>query len=177
MKSHRTHAHVEQALRSHPTIFAEPEAFDVDPWLLNTPDFIVDVRDGSRLPHGMLMRNQTSVSPDLGAFDNFRSACPRWMEYLYFISDGRDWVVPLLQRWGGSSLVGMIFDLYFLFIHGKPGTGKTVFIDVLSRLAHLYGTPVSKGFFMRSLDKRTFELYQTFRKRAVFSDEVPKGST
>jgi hypothetical protein len=87
------------------------------------------------------------------------------MEYVDFISDNRDWVIPLLQRWGGMNLVGAMLDVYFMFIHGKPGTGKTVFIDVLARLAHLYGTPVSKNFFMRTLDKRTFELYQTFKKR------------
>src|SRR5262249_7773365 len=136
----------------------------------------VDLRTGDRLPHGMLMRQQTAVTPSLDC-DNYATACPRWMQYLNFISDGREWVAPLLQRWGGSSLVGELFDVYFLFLHGKPGTGKTVYVNVLSRLAHHYGMPVSKSFFMRALDKRTFELYQTYRKRAVFSDEVPKNST
>jgi len=86
-------------------------------------------------------------------------------------------VIPLLQRWGGSNLVGALFDVYVLFVHGKPGTGKTVYTNVLSQLIRLYGMPVSKTFFLRTLDKRTFELYQTFHKRGVFSDEVPKGST
>src|SRR5262249_55735017 len=129
MKSHRTHVRVEQRLRSHPDMFAKPEHFDAEPWLLNTPEFIVDLRDGTTLPHGMLMRNQTAVAPDLRVIDKYRHACPRWMEYLDFISDEREWVIPLLQRWGGYSLVGALFDVYFLFIHGKPGTGKTVFID------------------------------------------------
>jgi P4 family phage/plasmid primase-like protien len=136
------------------------------------------LRDGNVLPHGMLMRNQTAVAPNFRAMvEGYEQHCPRWMAYLNFIADGRDDVIPFLRRWGGGSFVGTIFELYFLFIHGLSGTGKTVYLDVLSRLAHLYGTPVSKGFFMRSLEKRTFELYQTFKKRAVFSDEVPKGST
>jgi hypothetical protein len=177
MKSHKTHARVEQALRSHPDMYASPEEFDAEPWLLNTPEFIVDLRDGSVLPHGMLMRQQTAVSPNLDAIERYYEACPRWMAYLEFIAADRLWVIPFLQRWGGAHFVGAFFDLYFLFIHGKPGTGKTMYIDALSRLAYLYGHAASKGFFMRSLDKRTFELYQTFKKRAVFSDEVPKGST
>jgi P4 family phage/plasmid primase-like protien len=123
------------------------------------------------------MRSQTAFSPDWAAYNAYEIACPQWWNYLQFISAGRDWVIPLLQRWGASSLIGAIYGAYFLFIHGKPGTGKTVYLDVLSRLAHLYGHPVSKNFFMRSLEKRTFELYQTFGKRAVFSDEVPKGTT
>ena len=176
LNNHRTHQRVEGSLRS--TAFADPADFDADPWLLNTPSGIVDLRDGNVLPHGMLMRNQTAVAPNfLAMVEDYEAHCPRWMAYLNFIADGRDDVIPFLQRWGGGSLVGAIFELYFLFIHGRSGTGKTVFLDVLSRIAHLYGTPVSKGFFMRSLEKRTFELYQTFKKRAVFSDEVPKGST
>ena len=59
-----------------------------------------------------------------------------------------------------------------------PGAGKTVFIDVLLRAALDYGTPVSKQFFIRgSNDKRTFELYQLFKKRMAIADETPKGST
>jgi P4 family phage/plasmid primase-like protien len=177
LKGHRVHQRVEAALRSHPLMFARPEEFDTDPWLLNTPDGIVDLRTGNTLEHGMLMRQQTSVTPNFCAFADYRYFCPRWLEYLEFISDERDWVISLLQRWGGSNLVGALFDVYFLFIHGKPGTGKTVFLDVLLRLMHLYAKPVSKTFFMRMLDKRTFELDKTFHKRAVFSDEVPKGST
>jgi P4 family phage/plasmid primase-like protien len=178
MKSHKTHARVEQALRSHPAMFAKPDDFDTDPWLLNTPNGIVDLRTGNMLPHGMLMRMQTLVAPNFFAyFEGYDVHCPRWMHYLRFIADDRDWVIPLLQRWGGSNLVGRLFDVYFLFIHGKPGTGKTVFLDVVLKILYRYGTPVSKSFFMRSLDKRTFELYQTRNRRGVFSDEVPKGST
>jgi len=80
------------------------------------------------------------------------------MNYLRFVADGREEVI--LQRWGGYCLVGEVFDPFFLFIHGLPGTGKTVFIDVLTRLLLSYGSPVSKNFFMRVMDKRTFELFK-----------------
>jgi D5 N terminal like len=177
LNGHKKHAAVEMTLRHHPAVFASPEDFDAEPWLLNTPEGIIDLRDGKTRPHGMLMRSQTAFSPDWAAYNAYEIACPQWWNYLQFISADREWVIPLLQRWGASSLIGAIYGAYFLFIHGKPGTGKTVYLDVLSRLAHLYGHPVSKNFFMRSLEKRTFELYQTFGKRAVFSDEVPKGTT
>jgi phage/plasmid-associated DNA primase len=36
---------------------------------------------------------------------------------------------------------------------------------------------VSQQFFMRQLEKRTFELYQTAGRRAVFADETPRGAT
>jgi putative DNA primase/helicase len=177
LNSAHKHQAVERTMRHHPKLAVDKDDFDADPWLLNTPGGIVDLRNGSLREHGALMRLQTAVTPDILAFMDYEAACPRWMAYLRFIADGRAEVIPFLKRWGGYGLVGMIIGPHFLFIHGLPGTGKTVFIDVLTRLLASYGAPVSKSFFMRVLDKRTFELYQLFKKRAAFADETPKGAT
>ncbi len=120
---------------------------------------------------------QTLVTPSYLAYNNYDEACPGWMNYLRFIADGRDWVIPFLQRWAGYCFLGALVGVHFLFIHGLPGTGKTVFADIVLRLSHTYGTPVSKTFFIRTTDKRTFELYQLDGKRLAIADETPKGST
>jgi putative DNA primase/helicase len=124
------------------------------------------------------MRQQTLVTPNVlaAAFD-YRHTCPRFMAYLDFVADGREHIIPFLQRWGAYNLVGEIFDQYLLFILGVPGSGKSTFADILARLIHTHGKAVSKGFFMRQLEKRTFELYQTRGKRGLFADETPKGAT
>jgi P4 family phage/plasmid primase-like protien len=178
LKSTKKVGEVERRLRTHAAMYAEASEFDSDPWLLNTPDFIIDLRDGAILPHGTApMRQQTSVSPALHAMGDYEFACPRFIDFMQFIADDRATVIPFLQRWGASSFVGALFGAYFLFVHGKPGTGKSVFVDILGRLAHTYGAAASKGFFMRSLDKRTFELFQMVGKRGIFGDETPKGAT
>jgi hypothetical protein len=44
-------------------MFARPEGFDTDPWLLNTPEYVFDLRTGSAIDHkealdrGILMRD------------------------------------------------------------------------------------------------------------------------
>jgi putative DNA primase/helicase len=168
----KKHLLVERKLRCHRAVHAKPADFDADPWMLNTPDFIVDLRTGEFHEHaGQLMRQQTLVSPSC------MYGCPRFMEYLDFIANGRDYVIPFLQRWGAYSLIGDIFDQLLLFILGVPGSGKSTFADILARISHTYGKPVSKGFFMRQMEKRTFELYQTRGKRGLFADETPKGAT
>ncbi len=174
----RKHQTVELAMRHHPAFFARKEDFDADPWLLNTPRGIWDIRTGTMSAHGPLMRMQTAFAPDMFAYNHYDTACPDWMAYLKFVADGRDWVIPFLQRWGGYNFVGLVIGPHFLFIHGAPGSGKTVFVDVILRALLEYGTPVSKQFFIRgSNDKRTFELYQLAKKRAAIADETPKGST
>ena len=156
LNSTRKHQTVEVAMRHHPAFFARKEDFDADPWLLNTPGGIWDMRTGTMSAHGPLMRMQTAVTPDMFAYGHYDTACPQWMAYLDFVADGRPEVIPFLQRWGGYNFVGLIIGPHFLFIHGVPGAGKTVFIDVLLRAALDYGTPVSKQFFIRgSNDKRT----------------------
>ena len=178
MKSTRKRQAVELVMRSHPSFYVEQEEFDADPWLLNTPGGIWDIRENSLREHGDLMRLQTSVTPDIAAlFRGYEVACPRWMAYLDFIADGRPGVVEFLQRWGGQHFIGKVLGQYLLFIHGKSGTGKTVFVDVIIRLGGTYEKTVSGNFFIRTTEKRTFELYQLLGKRGVLADETPKGST
>ena len=177
LNSNAKHERVERTMRHHPTLYADKDDFDADPWLLNTPGCIIDLRNGKPIEHGALMRMQTAVTPDLTAYNDYERACPVWMHYLDFVADDRAWVIPFLQRWGGYNLVGLMLNVYFLFIHGKSGTGKTVFIDVVKRLIKTYGKSTSKQFFMRALDKRTFELSQMMKKRGVFTDETPRGAT
>lgn len=173
----RKHQTVEVAMRNHPAFVVNAEEFDADPWMLNTPAGIWDMRKAVMLPHGALMRMQTAVTPDLKGLEDYHRACPKWMAYLEFVADGRDYIIPFLQRWGAQHFIGEVLGVHFLFIHGLSGTGKTVYIDVCLRLGKSYGTPVSNRFFLRTDDKRTFELYQLFKKRMAIADETPKGAT
>jgi P4 family phage/plasmid primase-like protien len=181
MNNAKKHGAVERRLRYHTSVHADPADFDSDPWMLNTPSFIVDLRTGDLHEHaGQLMRQQTLVAPTpnvLAAVFDYRHTCPRFMSYLEFVTAGREHVIPFLQRWGAYNLVGEIFDQYLLFILGVPGTGKSTFADIIARLIHTYGRAVSKNFFMRQLEKRTFELHGTRGKRGLFADETPKGAS
>lgn len=169
---------VEYILKSSRELIARPEQFDADPWLLNTPDYVLDLRTLESSSHsGSLMRMQTAVSPNALAIGDYENACPQWMAYIRFVAAGDERYVRCLRRWGAYSFIGAIYDQLFLFIYGIPNSGKSVFLDVLSRLQLRYSASVSKTFFIRLLDKRTFELFQLIGKRSVFGDEVPRGST
>lgn len=178
LKSTRKAENVERKLRHHPAMVVRPEDFDADPWLVNTPGGVIDLREGSLTPHANeLMREQTAVTPDLFQWGNYGVACPRFMEALAFMADGDETVIPLLQRWGGYALVGKLLDQCFLFIQGKSGTAKSAFSDILIRLMGSYGTPGSTTLFMKQSDKRSFELGDIAGKRGLFVPETKKGMT
>ena len=151
------HQAVERALRAWPRVFAKPKEFDTDPWMLNTPGFIIDLRTGDTYEHGMLTRQQTAVAPDLLAYDKYEHACPRFLELLHHMSDDPVDRV-LLGRHGAHGIIGEILDQVFLLIHGQRGTAKSTFSDICMRLFGTYVTAGSTTMFMRQNDKRSFDV-------------------
>ena len=136
------------------------------------------MRTGTLSAHGPLMRMQTAVTPDMFAYGHYDTACPQWMAYLDFVADGRPEVIPFLQRWGGYNFVGLIIGPTSCSSTACQARARRCSSTSSCALALDYGTPVSKQFFIRgSNDKRTFELYQLFKKRMAIADETPKGST
>jgi P4 family phage/plasmid primase-like protien len=176
MKGVRTHERVEKALRAHPTMLAKPKDFDNEPWLINTPEFIIDLRDGSTYPHGMLMRYQTDVTPDFSAYGSYEMACPRWLEVLHNMTED-DEDIALLGRHGAAGLVGTDLDQLLLFIFGQGGTGKSAFSDVLMRVDGSYNTSATNTLFMKHNDKRPYELGDIAHARGLFVPETLKGMT
>jgi putative DNA primase/helicase len=175
---HRQRA-IEGMLAKSPEMVVSQDQFDVDPWLLNTPEGVVDIRTLELRAHEPtdLMRMQTAVSPLIAATGLYHFFCPQWLRYIDFMANGDERVTSLLRRYGAYMLTSYTNDLYFLFMWGVPNSGKSVFISVLEKLLATYVTPVSQYFFMRQFDKRTFELYQLKGKRGALAGEVPKGAT
>jgi P4 family phage/plasmid primase-like protien len=182
LKSANKHGYVERVLRAHPAMFARPEDFDIDPWLLNTPDYVFDLRMGTwknhkeALERGILMRNQTAVTPDLEAYGKYEYTCPRFLEALHNMTEDEQ-NIALLGRHGAAGLVGTDLGQYLLFIYGQGGTGKSAFSDILMRIDGSYGTSGSTTLFMKQNDKRPFELGDIAHARALFVPETLKGMT
>jgi putative DNA primase/helicase len=178
-KSSRKHHAVISILQAHPDIYADPSEFDADPWLLNTPEFIIDLRTGEGYPHStsMRMRNQTAFTPNLnafGAWEDYKYHCPRFLEALHNMTED-DQDIALLGRHGGAGLVGTDLSQYMLFIHGQGGTGKSAFSDVLMRIQGTYSGPGSTHLFAKKSEKTPFELGDLEFCRAVFVPETLKG--
>ncbi len=178
LNSANMHNNIERMLAKSPGIAISIEDFDRDPWQLNTSDVVIDIRTLDMRPHTAddLMRMRTAISPALAAQGFYNVCCPRWMEYIDFMSNGDDRVKALLRRYGAYCLTGYANDLFFLFMQGVPNGGKSVFQDVLMRMLSKYLKPVSQYFFIAQQGKRTFELSQLKGKRGAFAGEVPKGS-
>lgn len=118
-----------------------PEQLDADPWLLNCPNGVLDLKTAKlrRGARAMLQTKMTSVAYDPAA------KCPQWRRFLDQIMDGNQNLVAFLKRAVGYSLTGDTRHHAMFFLHGSAGrNGKGTFLKTLQMLLGNYAKTVGR---------------------------------
>jgi P4 family phage/plasmid primase-like protien len=158
-----------EADRRHATVIT---AFDADPWLLNTPDGIVDLKSGQLRPHdpAALMTRIAGAGPLA------EGGCPIFLRYLNEATGGDLDYQRYLQRVAGYCLTGSIEEHCFFFFHGPGGSGKTTFLLVLQDLLGGYAINAPMNTFTVSHGERhPTEIARMRGARLVTASEVEEG--
>lgn len=115
--------------------------FDADPWALNTPGGVVDLRSGALRAHcrGDLLTRVTGAAPG--------GTCTRWLTFLDQITQGDQALVDFLQRWAGYTLTGVTREHAILFAWGRGGNGKSVLFGTLAKALGGYATTAMPEVF------------------------------
>jgi putative DNA primase/helicase len=98
------------------------------------------------------------------------------MAFLDIMANGRDWVIPFLQRWFGYCLTAKMSHQHFLFLQELPGTGKSQLITIMLVLMGTYGTTLRGVWMMKNSDKR-FDMVTIIGKHLGVADETQKSAT
>ncbi len=147
-----------------------PDDLDRDPWVLNTPDGILDLRTGEMGPH----RKEARLSKITAA--KFSGACPMWQRYLSEVTRGDAELQRYLQRVAGYCLTGSVREHAVFFLHGPGGNGKGVFINVLSDLLGDYARTAPMDLFIVAKGERhPTELALLAGARLVTASETEEG--
>lgn len=149
---------------------ATVEQWDADPWLLNTPGGIVDLRTGAMLPYDRLryMTKITAVAPG--------GECPLWRKFLADITGGDDELQSFLQRIAGYALTGSIREHALFFFHGTGGNGKGVFLNTIAAILADYAAVAPVETFMVTYSERhPTDLAGLRGARLVISQETERG--
>lgn len=149
---------------------ATPDTWDNDPWLLNTPQGIVSLRDGRLGPHyrGAYMTKSASASP--------KGDCPTWRQFLDTITGGDAELQAYLQRVAGYCLTGDIREHALFFAHGTGANGKSVFVNTLTEILGDYAQTAGMDLFMDSRnDRHPTELADLRGARLVVANETEQG--
>lgn len=153
-----------------PRIAAGVEQWDADPWLLNTPGGVVDLRTGAMRAHRAddYMTNMTAVEP--------RGDCANFKLFLDRIMGGDKALIAYLQRVFGYCLTGDTNEQAIFFNHGVGQNGKTVLMSTMSGVFGDYCRTAAIETFTESRSERhPTELARLQGARLVTATETEAG--
>jgi putative DNA primase/helicase len=138
-----------RADRRHAATTAE---WDADPWLLNTPGGIVDLKTGRQRPHDRadrMTRITTATPGGLTAAD-----CPIWRQFLDEVTGGDAELQAYLQRMAGYTLTGSTQEHALFFLYGTGANGKSVFVNTRATILGDYAANAPMDTFMETRNDR-----------------------
>lgn len=163
---------VMKLVRAEPSIALTGSALDADPWLLNTPSGVIDLRTGAlSLPRPELLATKlTRTGPDYGG------AAPEWRRFLAEATNNDAELEGFLQRLAGYGLTGSTSEQTLTFIFGPGGNGKSVFLNAIREVMGDYAAVAAMDTFTAShFDKHTTDLADLLGARLVTANETQAG--
>jgi putative DNA primase/helicase len=168
--SAKTVAAVERLASADRRLAATVDQWDSDPWVLNTPEGLLDLRTGNLRPHEptAYLTKLTAVSP--------RGACPLWRKFLDRIFAGDAELIGFMQRVAGYSLTGVTTEHALFFGYGTGANGKSVLLSTVTGiLGDYHRTAPIETFTASSVDRHPTELAGLRGARLVTSIETEEG--
>lgn len=149
---------------------AVPAQFDADPWIINTPSGVVDLKTGDLRParRDDYSRKSTIVGPE--------GDCPLWMKFLNTATKGDEDLIKYMQRLAGYCLTGSIAEHTFFFVYGTGGNGKGTFMNQISWLLDSYWRQSNmETFTEQRFAKHSSEIAFFQGARLVTASETEEG--
>ena len=166
-----TVAAVERLARSdrrHAMTIAE---WDADPWVLNTPSGIVDLKTGQ---FGAHRRDAFCTKITAAGVAGQKPTC--WFSFLDRITDGDSKLQEFLKRVFGYALTGVTIEHAIFFLHGLGANGKSVFISTMHGVMGGYAkvAPIEM-FTVTNTEQHPTERASLVGARLVISSEIEEG--
>jgi putative DNA primase/helicase len=146
------------------------DAFDADPWMLNTPAGMVDLRTGEISPAvpEAYCTKMTAVAPG--------GECPRWHQFLAEITGSDEGLQRYLQRVIGYSLVGQVFEHVLIFLYGTGANGKGTFLNTVAGVLADYAKVAPMDTFTDTRNERhPADMAMLRGARLVTAQETDEG--
>jgi P4 family phage/plasmid primase-like protien len=161
---------VHTLVRSDNRLAATSDQWDADPWLLNTPEGMIDLHTSGVRKHDpyAYCTKSTTVGP--------RGDCPLWKAFLHRIMGGDEALIGYLQRVLGYCLTGDTSEQALFFAHGVGQNGKTVLMSSVAGIMGDYcqATPI-ETFTESKSDRHPTELARMRGARLVTATETEAG--
>lgn len=148
---------------------ASIDQWDADPWLLNTPAGVVDLRTGRCGEHdpSLYCTKMTAVEPG--------GPCQLWLEFLQRVI-GDEEQRRYLQRALGYALTGLTVEHVLFFLYGTGANGKSVTLSTVTGILADYArTAPMETFTASSNDRHPTDIAGLRGARLVSAIETEEG--
>jgi P4 family phage/plasmid primase-like protien len=155
-----------------PAFATTAEKLDADPWMLNTPGGIVDLRTGALRPAAPsdLVTQVTGVPFIIGARDE---TWERVLNERIPLAEDQAW----LQKWFGYCLTGLDTEKLILAMHGPANTGKSTVTEPFARALGSYAIGWAAETIVANSKVNVAEaLFRARGKRLVTVNEMKVGT-
>lgn len=144
----RSSYHLEQMIklaRNAPGITITPDELDANPWLLNCPNGVLDLRTGElEAPTpGLLQTKLTAIAyaPE--------AKSERWLRFVAELTGGDTDLASYLQRALGYALYGAWAEKAFWFCYGPPDGGKSTLLAIVGSILGDYHVSADASTWMQ----------------------------
>lgn len=153
-------------------VAASVDELDADPFLLNTPGGVIDLRTGQTRPNDPADRctKCTTVAlSDKGA--------ALWAAFVDRFACGDRELVKYLQQVAGMAAVGRVFSENLLILYGTGGNAKSTFVNTLARVLGDYSGSLSTDVLLsRPGQNKGPELAALRGLRLAVASEIEEGA-
>ena len=161
---------VERLARADRRHAATSDEWDADPWLLNTPGGVVDLKAGRQRPHERADRITKITTATPGG------ECSTWRQFLDEVTGGDKELQAYLQRVVGYALTGSTREHALFFLYGTGANGKSVFVNTLATILGDYATNAPMDTFMETrTDRHPTDMAGLRGARFVAAIETEQG--
>jgi P4 family phage/plasmid primase-like protien len=158
--------------RSDPAMRVSRDRLDANSWQLNTPTGIVDVRTGEVGDH----RPEAWHTRITGVGYDPIGDCPLWKMFLDTTFEGDDELISYVQGLFGYAAIGEVLSHILPFFWGAGNNGKSVLLEVVSRVLGDYAIAAPANFLLAGRDKHETEIARLAGARLVVCSEINQGT-
>lgn len=156
-----------------PMLEVEQRTLDADEFLLNTPTYTYDLRQGIHAPlehkPEHFITKQTTVDPSEVGADIWKAALDT-----FFLGDEE--LIEYVQKMVGLSAIGKVYVEALIIAYGEGRNGKSTFWNVIARVLGTYSGNISADMLTVGCRRNVKpELAEAKGKRMLIAAELEEG--